>query len=444
MPRLIFISPYFNGGTKHAAHLTYLTRYMATRDGVRLDTQERSDDPATEGQREFIRRLVKDFPNAKRSFEYDDFMRRPSKGNAHNLIQAVLESNLDQISKKENYADYIANRPRVRLESSHGLFTSERRSLTVSQVAQEVASHPGNMWTPVISLSREDAHRLGYEDIDAWRAMLNSCSAEIARAYKIKPDNLRWYAALHDEAHHPHIHMMLYSADPSEGFLTKKGIAQVKQTLARHIFRGELEQLYGEQSYQRDRLRDQAKERYQQLVADMSQGTFTNERVERLTLELHRRLQNTSGKKVYGYLPPRAKALVDAIVDELAKETRVAEAYDLWYELREDVLRTYRDNLPERLPLSRQKEFKHIRNMVIREALALGDQVSNGGQIEPSAALSSATTLLRHLSRVLQNNTPQLRGQRQAVDHRLKQRQQERRLALGHRADDHEDPVMNP
>ena len=72
-----------------------------------------------------------------------------------------------------------------------------------------------------------------------------------------------------------------------------------------------------------------------------------------------------------------AMRILDEIVEELAKDPAVSEAYRHWYDLREDVLRTYRDDLPERIPLSRQKEFRQIKNLVIQEAANLGDLLQN-------------------------------------------------------------------
>lgn len=110
----------------------------------------------------------------------------------------------------------------------------------------------------------------------------------------------------------------------------------------------------------------------EQLIEQMWSGAVVNHRMEKLMEHLAERLRHTGGRKQYGYLKAPLKAVVDEIVDELAKEPCVAAAYALWYELREDVLRTYKDDLPPRLPLSQQKAFKRIKNIVIEEAVTLG------------------------------------------------------------------------
>ena len=305
-------------------------------------------------------------------FEYEDYAVEPTRANASEFINRALEDNYDQIAKKDNYLKYIATRPHAQRVGSHGLFTGEEDQLVLSQVAEAVAAHPGNVWLPIISLRREDAARLGYDKAEEWKALLSEYAMEMAEAMKIPWEDFRWYAAFHDEAHHPHIHMVCYSADPSKGFLTTQGIAQIKSGLAKEIFRQELTELYQQQTQSRDTLNEDARSMLEQLIEQMWSGAVVNHRMEKLMEHLAERLRHTGGRKQYGYLKAPLKAVVDEIVDELAKEPCVAAAYALWYELREDVLRTYKDDLPPRLPLSQQKAFKRIKNIVIEEAVRLG------------------------------------------------------------------------
>ena len=374
MPRLIFKCPYVKGGSQRAAaHLSNYVRYMATREGAQKFSPDQSWLPATEKQRELVEQLLRDFPLSRGTFEYEDYAAAPTRGNASEFITRVLEDNYDRAAKKENYVQYIASRPRAQRTGTHALFTGSDETLTLSQVAEEVANHTGNVWLPILSLRREDAARLGYDDANQWKVLLTGCAIEMAQAMKIPWDQFRWYAAFHDESHHPHVHMVCYSADGKSGYLTKQGIAQIKSGLAKEIFRNELTELYREQTQRRDTLNSEAAVVMETLVHQMETGTLENPRMEQLMEHLAGKLKNLSGKKQYGYLKAPLKAVVDEIVDELARDPRVAQAYDLWYEMREEVLRTYKDELPERLPLSRQKEFKAIRNLVIREAVRLGE-----------------------------------------------------------------------
>ena len=372
MPRLIFKCPYIKGGTSAAcSHLENYVQYMATRSGVDRIDPGRNGWPATINQKEMIEQILRDFPLSRGMFEYEDYRATPTRSNASEFITRALEDNYDRIAKMDNYLNYIATRPRAQRIGSHGLFTGEEDSLVLAQIAEAVSTHPGNVWLPIISLRREDAARLGYDKADEWKALLSKYAMERAQAMKIPWADFRWYAAFHDEGHHPHVHMVCYSVDPSKGFLTKQGITQIKSGLAKEIFRQELTELYQKQTQRRNELNADAQTVLNEVINQMQSGTVQNKHIEELLQYLADRLRFLSGKKQYGYLKADLKAVVDEVVDELAKDPRVAAAYNLWYELREDVLRTYKDNLPERLPLSGQKEFKRIKNLVILEAVKL-------------------------------------------------------------------------
>ena len=355
MPRVIFKCPHVKGGTaKAAAHLGNAVGYIATRKGVQRIDPGKIDLLATENQINMVEKLAREFPLSKGLEEYVDYQESPTRGNASEFITRAIEDNLDQIAKMENYVDYIAKRPRAQRFGSHGLFTSGSDSLTLSKIQEEVAHHPGTVWLPIISLRREDATRLGFDSAEKWKDFLSGYSIEMAQAMKIPLEQFRWYAAFHDESHHPHVHMVCYSTDGKSGYLTQHGIERIKSGLAKEIFKNDLTEIYARQTQRRDSLNQDTQKVLRQLIQQMQDGSLSNERIEQLMLELAKQLKNTSGKKQYGYLKPSVKSLVDGIVDELERDEHVAAAYNLWYEMREEVLRTYKDDLPERIPLSQQ------------------------------------------------------------------------------------------
>lgn len=377
MPRLIFKCPYLKPDQQRsAARRENYVRYIATRERVEFVSHSGSDGPATEKQKNLAEKLLRDFPHCRELFEYEDYLASPTCRNASEFITRALEDNFDKISRRENYVGYIASRPGAERTGSHGLFTGANDPLVLTQVAETVANHPGNVWLPIISLRREDAARLGYDNAGQWKALLSSYAPQIAEAMKIPLERFRWYAAFHDESHHPHIHMVCYSSDCKTGFLTKEGIAQIKSGLAKEIFRQDLTEIYQRQTERRDALTQESQDVLQRLIEQMRDGTLENPKIEQLMLELAERLKTTSGKKRYGYLKATLKAIVDEIVDELEKDPRLSATYELWYQMREEVLRTYKDDLPERLPLSRQKEFKRIKNLVIEEAVRLSHETA--------------------------------------------------------------------
>ncbi|MEW5920802.1 MAG: MobP3 family relaxase [Bacillota bacterium] len=370
MPRIIFKCRYLKNAPK--AHLVNLVEYVATREGVeKIDDSSRTL-PATKKQQQLISEILKILPDTADLFEYEDYLKNPTSENASEFISIALENNLDLIGKKKNFVDYIANRPRVEKFGSHGLFTDEGVPVVLSKVADEVSNHSGNVWTNIVSLRREDASRLGYDNAKSWQDLIRAQRNVIAENMKIAPENLRWYAAFHNESHHPHIHLIAYSINPKEAYVTKQGIENMRGSLAREIFRQDLMQIYEKQTERRNSLNRQSREAMQDIIAQIRSGICENKNIEELIARLAEKLKHTSGKKQYGYLKASLKVLVNQIVDELAKDERVAKLYDSWYEMRNEVLSTYADKLPPPLPLSQQKEFKSIKNMVIAEALNIG------------------------------------------------------------------------
>lgn len=297
MPRVIFKCPYLKGGSEHAAsHLHNYVRYMATREGAQRITPANKQLPATRKQQEMVDQLLRDFPLSRGMFEYEDYQTAPTRANASEFITRALEDNYDQITKRDNYVSYIASRPRAQRTGSHALFTGSDDPLVLSRVADEVARHPGNVWLPIISLRREDAARLGYDDAERWKELLTGYAVEMAEAMKIPWGQFRWYAAFHDESHHPHVHMVCYSADGRSGYLTRDGIARIKSDLAQRIFRQELHELYEQQTQRRDRLTQEAGAVIAELVRQMRDGTLENPKIEQLMEHLAGKLKTLSAK----------------------------------------------------------------------------------------------------------------------------------------------------
>ncbi|MDR1205645.1 MAG: relaxase MobL [Peptococcaceae bacterium] len=370
MPRVIFICPHLKAGQTAARRENYV-RYIATREGVEILPGANKHLPATWRQKRLIGELLRDFPDTAERFEYEDCLANPTRENASAFITAALEQNLAFLGKRENYVDYIARRPRAQRMGAHGLFTDSGEPIALDPVAKEAAAHPGALWLPIISLRREDAARLGYDNAANWRAFLSSYARDMAAGLKIRPEHFRWYAAYHDEGHHPHVHMICWSEDPREGFLTRQGIYDIKSGLATRLFRQELLHVYEQQTAYRQQLGAQAKDEMAALVDRMEHGALRSETIEDLMARLAEKLRGHKGKKQYGYLPAPVKDIVDRIVDELAKDGRVAETYAKWCETRMEVLRTYRKDPPRPGPLSQQKELKRVRNAVVEEAAKL-------------------------------------------------------------------------
>jgi hypothetical protein len=364
--KIILKSPYLKPGAKPGRG-GYIY-YIATRAGVERPTDTKLQLAATRRQSETAASLIKDCPDLKELYEYEDYLKNPNRANAIDFIARAAETHSELIEGRQGYVEYIATRPGTEMVSDHGLFADAGVPVVLERAAREVSEHGGNVWCHIVSLRREDAERLGYNNAYAWENLLRSQRNVIAKAMKISPKNFRWYAAFHNESHHPHVHMACFSANPNEAWLSPKGIMDIKSALARQIFRQDLLCIYEKQTEHRDELRREGKDTAKQIVTDINSGVYDNPEAAEMLLGLSLRLKNTSGKKVYGYLKADVKLLVNRITDELAKDERIAKLYNLWYGQREAAIRTYTDKMPPRLPLSQNPEFKTIRNAVIQEA----------------------------------------------------------------------------
>ena len=362
-------------------------KYIATREGVEKVDDSFKTDPPTEKQKKLIERILRDFPDSNSMLEYEDYLKEPTLGNASEFITRALEDNAHEALNAKTYADYIATRPRAERFGSHGLFTDDGVRVKLEDVSKELNKYDGNVWTVIISLRREDAERLGFNSGERWRDMLRTQTEAIAKNFKIPVEDLKWYAAFHNESHHPHVHLIVYSSKQAKPYLTQKGIMNLRSAFAKDIFADDLLSVYEKQTGQRNALRAQSRDVIGEIVSRINSGTYDNPTVENKLLELADRLSKTSGKKQYGYLKADVKAVVNGIVSELANDERIASLYDLWYEQREEVIRTYTEELPERIPLVDNPEFKSIKNMVIQEALNIfADRVFTDEQDEQAEA----------------------------------------------------------
>ena len=338
-------------------------KYIGTRE--RVEKLEGSG-PPTESQRTFIENLLQDFPDTKDLDEYEDYCTIPTSGNASTLISAALDANAHEVAGREGYMKYIATRPRVERYGEHGLLSNRPVSLDAS--LKEVEEHSGNVWTFIWSLRREDAARLGYDHADSWQRLIKAHQVEIAEAMKISPNQLRWCAAFHDEGGHPHVHAMVWSADSKRGHLTREGINAIRSKLTNDIFQDELYSLYQEKDISYKDLIAMTRQTMRELTKKMQTELCDSSEIGAKMLALSQSLEAAKGRKVYGYLKKSTKAQVDDIVDELANIPAVAECYTAWNKLRDDLESYYKDTPRQHLPLSQQREFRAIKNLVVQEA----------------------------------------------------------------------------
>ena len=372
LSQLIVTSRYLKSGNQKIKNKRRnYTKYIATRETVEVRDQNTIDrnDNATKNQKELIDDLLIDFPEAKRYLEYGDYIADSTVENASELISTIIERNADIIGNRQNFVGYMAMRPGVQKRGSHGLFNEKDEPIILDRVANEIANHKGNVWSHVVSLRREDAIRLGYDNSEMWRDLVKRHIADIARAQRIPLCNLKWYAAFHDTTHHPHIHLLVYSTNPKQGFLTTKGIDQIRSAFANDIFHDDLQSIYQEQTLSRDELKAVSKTEFESIARKIQQGGFDDPQLEELIRKLYIQLQNVKGKKVYGYLPMEIKATVNKIFSELEKDENIRQLYEKWCSLERLKYKTYTQKEAELPELVDNKVFQPVRNMIIRTVL---------------------------------------------------------------------------
>ena len=449
-------------------------KYIATREGVEVLTGK---GPTTEKQKEMVTKLLKDFPDMRDSFEYEDYTQAPTLHTASALISAALDSHMQNLQSENGYLKYIATRPGAEKHGAHGLFgRQENTNLTTAM--HDLTAHDGNVWTIIYSLHREDAERLGYNNAAAWQKLLVRQQSKFAEAFHVPSENLHWYAAYHDADTHPHIHMMIWT--DQETVLKRDAVVKLRSVMTNSIFQAELENLY----IRKDAAYKDVTEAARAVMHDLvDRIEFTSEvpaSIQQKLLELALELRTVSGKKQYAYLKKPLKDKVDEIVDELEKLPEVAAYYSVWNGLR-DTLEGYYKNRPrQHNPLSQQKEFRAIKNAIIQETERLRQQMeqvrtaseqkpsqeeesstekpsadastnptladektssvaSHSARLSSEYLLNSTLRLFHQMGQIFRDNAaPPSNPMGIRIDSKRRKKLMQKRLAMGHKQDDHE------
>ena len=364
MAKIIVTSRYLKSGSK--GNLSNYVKYIATRPGSVSNSSNREIKPVTDNQKQFIEKLLKDFPEGKEMFEYDDYISKPSEVTASKLIGEIIERNSDRIANRKNFVGYLGKRPGVVKLGEHGLFSQEDKPIDLKAVAKEISAHKGNVWTHVVALRRDNAEKTGYTDLNSWRELVKRNIPKIAEASKIDMKNLKWYAAFHDKETNPHVHIIVYSTDPREGFLTNKGIEKIRSAFANDIYHDELYNLYGRQTALRDDLKKESAKLMHKLAENIRTGNSVTNDLIKSVAKLSEQLSNCKGKLYYKYLPPEVKKTVDDIFSQLAGNESIQKMYELWCEMEQqkhDIYSSAKVNFP---PMTENKTFVSVRNMIIK------------------------------------------------------------------------------
>ena len=423
MAKIIFSSRYIKNPGK--ANAGKLLRYAATREGVEKVAVGLDRSPSTVRQQRLIKNILEAFPETKDYLEYEDYLKEPCKSNATEFIDAAIDRNIDRLDGVKNLVKYYGERPGVEKFGAHGLFSQTDDKIDLDALAEEVSSHKGIIWTHIISLRREDAERLRYNNASQWRDLIRSNVAEIADAHNIDLSNLRWYAAFHDKDHHPHVHLMVFANDAKQGWITKSNIDKLRSLFGNEIFRGEQYRLFEIQTQYRERV----KNRFKELIDYYEQNGFDPApELNVLFLKLADQLKTAKGKKVYGYLPKEVKQTVDEIVSVLAKDKNIAELYKKWNEINREKLSLYHEKETPDIPLEDNKEFRSIKNVIIRSAVEFGQSQAAQNQNTGVVFAGIVKAILRAISASYLARDNKLKGQ---VDSKLKSKIAQKKQTQG-------------
>ena len=407
-----------------------LLQYMATRDGVEKLPRGIDNKPATKQQEKLINSITKKFPETKQSIEFEDYENAPTKANASEFLSYFEENYADKIEDMKTLVRYFAERPGVEKLGSHGLFSQTDDKINLDEVADEVSNHDGVVWTHVLSLHREDAERLGYNNAKAWKNLVRRNVAAIAEAHKIDLNDLQWYAAFHNTGHHPHIHLMVYSKS-GQGYLTNKGIELLRSRFGNDIFRNEQYKLFEMQTEIRDELKGEARNVIEDLLAHIDSSITPSDELVDLFNQLNEAMKQHKGKWLYGYLQKPVKEIVDKIVHEIAKDPGIAALYAKWNEINREKLSLYHEKKTPDIPLEDNKEFRSIKNDLLRLMKTLS-QLPVSEQITAANLSPGISGLIHKLAQLIARNCMQRRAKlRSQADSKLLSAIEEKKRAHG-------------
>lgn len=428
MAKIIFTSRYFKNPKR--SNVGKLVKYMGTREGVEKLPNGIDNSPATKKQQTLINSITKNYPESKKYLEYKDYENNSTKSNATEFIDTFIERNADRAEELKTLVSYIAERPSVEKLGKHGLFSQTDDKINLDEVAEEISNHNGIVWTHVISLKREDAERLGYNNADRWKKQVRKNMIEIAKAHNIQPSDLLWYAAFHNTTHHPHIHLLVYSKS-GQSYLTNKGIEAMRSTFGNDIFRNEQYKLFKQQTEYRNKLKNEFDELLDEVLDDCNYIFEPSQQLFNLILKLRKQLDNCKGKKVYGYLPKKIKDIVNEILKELMKDENLSELYSKWNEINNEKLSLYYDNKNKSIPIEDNKEFRSIKNKIIQAVLNMNCNIpyAKWNYTDNGMILSSVVSILAEMFNTsARKRFTNLNNQ---IDKKQLSKEQEKRLAHG-------------
>ena len=239
---------------------------------------------------------------------------------------------------------------------------------------------------------------------------------------------------MHFTIQHIHIHLLVYSKS-GQGYLTNNGIESMRSSFGNDIFRNEQYKLFEMQTEIRDELKNEAKNVIDDLVAKIDSDVYVSDKMVELFRKLDEQLRNYNGRLKYGYLPKSIKETVNNIVAEIAKDKNLEYLYLKWNEINREKLSLYYDKERPDIPLEDNKEFRSIKNYILK-SISLLSKATPTMEIDKSSVEQSVSGIVFTLAKLIANSCKRKRaklfGQ---VDSKLKSKLEEKKVAHGLKTD---------
>lgn len=290
----------------------------------------------------------------------------------------------------DSYLEYMSQRPSVEYNPncSHGLFDING-AVDIEEAKRVVLENEKSIkWTPIISLRREDAERVGFDNRKAWESLLKAKAYDIAKLYNISPENMVINAAFHKKDDHPHLHLFIFSKDSREGFIKdgtdgmKSRTEQLKSLFNNTIFKDDVACLAQEKNQYRQEFKEEMKKTLQKM--SKKEYPIAPEVLQSFS-DLSDSLLDYQGKPSYEFMTPDVKKEVNVLLKKIIEldpnlkalyqsTMQNQRAFVSMYADREEKIEARLADFEERFFQPKKKDQKTLHNIIVKNALLVNQQ----------------------------------------------------------------------
>lgn len=308
-----------------------------------------------------------------------------------NVKSEEIENEIEQLNHDpepekekdlEKYVQYIHERPK-----SHGLFGPDDEIIPdMSEIKRNLMNHKGLVWTAILSITEEDAIKLGLTTKEAWEKAIRATVTEAAGKMGIRPTNLDYVAAYHQKEGHPHAHLVFWEKEPdrTRGVLSDYERREMRKIFIKEIYAEENTRLYAQKTAVRDYIRNVAKDDLVKTVDFIRGIREAGLEVQALNgsepgiapifreekqMELYTKLMNLAemlpgnGRIMLKFMSQDVKDEVKNIADWLLKQPGLIKSVDELKNISKEIASHY-SNKPEDLKEAEDKAYNDARDRV--------------------------------------------------------------------------------